>query len=129
MDIHIYDEGFGELEADLSGAPGRVQRGATRVLAGPVRRRLTRIQKEDAAGHRQLKHLPDAIGSDMIGPLELEVGFNKEGQGELANIIAFGSVNNGPVYDFRARQHAAIPAILDDFADMAEDAVFGGTRE
>lgn len=129
MDIHIYDEGFGELEADLAGAPGRVQRGATRVLSGPVRRRLERIQKEDATGHRQLKHLPDAIGSDMIGPLELEVGFDKEGQGELANIIVFGSVNNSPVYDFRARQHAAIPAILDDFADMAEDAVFGGTHE
>ena len=128
MDIHIYDEGLDELEADLSRAPGRVQRGATRVLSGPVRRRLTRIQKEDATGHRQLQHLPGAVGSDMISPLEVEVGFNKEGQGELANIIVFGSVNNAPVYDFRARQRAAIPAILDDLADMAEDSVYGGAE-
>lgn len=129
MDIHIYDEGLDELEADLSKAPGRVQRGATRVLSGPVRRRLTRIQKEDASGHGSLPHFADAIGSDMLSPLELEVGFDKEGQGELANIIVFGSINNGPVYDFRARQRAAIPAIVDDFADMAEDSVLGGADE
>lgn len=128
MDIHIYDEGLDELEVDLTGAPGRVQRGATRVLSGPVRRRLVRGMKADASGHRQLPHFADAIGSDMISPLELEVGFNKEGQGHLANIIVFGSVNNGPVYDFAAAPRAAIPHMLNDFADMAEDSVFGQER-
>lgn len=122
-DIHIYDEGLYELEVDVSGAPGRVQRGMTARLAGPVRRRLEREMKIDASGHRRLPHFADAIGSTMMGPLELEVGFDKRGQGELANIIVYGSINNAPVYDFQAGPRRAIPGIIDDIADMAEDAV------
>lgn len=61
---------------------------------------------------------------DGLG-LHYEVGFDKHDQGNLANIIVFGSVNNAPVYDFTAALRGETPRIVHRLANDAENAVFG----
>jgi hypothetical protein len=113
------------LEVDLREAPGRAQRGARVVLANGGRR-IDRGMKADARGHRYLPHLPDAVSHEFIAPLEVEIGLGPDGsQGSLAHIIAYGSVNNAPVYDHTAALRRATPRIEKDFADMLEKATLG----
>lgn len=114
-----------ELDADLRGAPFRVQYNAEKYMRTAARM-VEREVKRDARGHRYLPHFPRAVGHDILGPLEAEIGFATGGQGSLAHIIVGGSVNNAPVYDFMAGPRRALPRIVRGFADVAEDSVFGG---
>ena len=119
------------LAADLSKAPGRIQRKAPKVFARGAFEIRNRI-KRDASGHGHLSgkdRLDAHVSYDKLSPLAYEIGFDKEGQGELANIAIYGSVNNAPV---------ASPPIVHALAesreierhlgDEGEDAVLGGAK-
>lgn len=117
-----------QLVADLSKAPGRVQRGAPKTL----RRSAALVDvamKEDASGHRHLskgaQNLAKHVSHEMLDPFTAEIGIEYKGIGKIAHIIAFGSVNNAPVYDKDAGLRRSEPQILEWFAQMGEDSVLG----
>lgn len=113
------------LALDLSKAPGRIQRKAPQVLkvgAFKTKRNLQRM----ASGHNYLSGLSGAVSYDAITPLHYEIGFDKEGQGHLANIAVYGSVNNAPVMGTPADAlRMELPAMLRHLSDEAEDSVLG----
>lgn len=127
VSIRIEGEQLDMLYADLRGAPLRAQFGATTTLRRSAR--LVNVEmRDDAKGHRYLPHLPNAVTDEMRGPYEAEIGLGPPGQGSLAHIIAYGSVNNAPVYDYTAGLRRAEPVIEEMFAGMTEDAVLGGNK-
>lgn len=117
------------LALDLSEAPARIQKKAPKVLevaANKIKKSLRR----DASGHRHLQSgFESKVNYDHQGPLTYEIGFDDIGQGELANIAVYGSVNNAPVMQSPA-DHARleIPYILRQLGDEGEEAVLGGSR-
>lgn len=116
------------LAIDLSQAPGRMQRKAPKVFARGAFEIKNRIQRA-ASGHRHLPHLDDHVSYDSLGPLSYEIGFDKRGQGSLANIAAFGSVNNAPVMQSPAMlARHEIPEILRHLGDTGEESVLGDGR-
>lgn len=127
--IHFDTTQLRELSVDFSKAPGRVQRNAPKAM-----RRGAQIvklaMKEDASGHRYLPKFASRVDFDKRDAIGLvyEIGFNKVGQGNLAHIIVFGSVNNAPVYDFFAALRRSVPTIMEDMANAGESSVFGGPR-
>lgn len=116
------------LAIDLSKAPGRAQRRAPKVFARGAHE-IHRGMKREASGHRYLKQLQSHVGYDRIGELSYEIGFNKVGQGNLANIAAFGSINNAPVMDITAPLRRELPQIIRHLADLGEESVLGGDRD
>lgn len=115
------------LNADLSRAPARVQRAARGVLRDGARS-VARHLRRDASGHRHLAELPGSVSSGQVGPLNWEIGFDKGGQGSLAHIIVYGSVNNAPVFSNTSSLHKALPGVERDFAEAGDRSVFGGAR-
>lgn len=114
-----------QLEIDLSAAPTRVQWAASRSTRQAARL-VNAAMRVDASGHRYLPNLPNAVSHEMLGPLSAEIGLGPDGdQGSLAHIIVYGSVNNAPVYDHTAGLRRSMPAILNLYADAAEDSVLG----
>lgn len=123
------------LEIDLSGTPRRAQRRAQARLAGPVGRKLARAMRIDAAGHRgnyfgkpgteYITPLDRHVSHEMVGPYEVEAGIENKGAGKLGHIIAYGSIKNAPAYDPGAGPRRVLPSIVNDLADMAEDAMLG----
>lgn len=123
--VWIDDHELRELAIDISMAPGRMQRAGPRVLKTKVGPRLNKEMKLDASGHRHLPHLSKAVSWEMRGDWMVEAGLSPGGQGSLAHIIVYGSVNNGPVYDHTAALRRTEPYARDWLADAAEDAVLG----
>lgn len=123
--IHWYDAELEALEIDLAAAPGRMQRNAPDVLRAKVGPRLHEEMKRDATGHRYLGKLPRAVSWEMRGDWAVEAGLSPGGQGSLAHIIVYGSVNNGPVYDHTAALRRTEPFALKWLADVSEKAVLG----
>lgn len=125
--IHLDDTELRNLEVDLTGAPGRVQRNARHTLVKGAQKVETGM-KVDASGHRRLKHLPKSVSRELLDPWTAEIGMApKRGtQGSLAHIAAYGSVNNAPVFDHTASLRRETPGIVQDFADAAERSVLGG---
>jgi hypothetical protein len=118
------------LEIDLRGAPLRIQFGRTKTLrrAGEI---IDAGMRADASGHRYLPKLAAAVSHGLRGEDEVEIGLSPSGsrnQGSLAHIIAYGSVNNLPVYDHTAALRRSTPEILELFADMSEESVLGGEK-
>lgn len=125
--IEIDSADLRKLEIDLAGAPIRsqlrlkknIKRGGALVADG---------MREDAAGHRYLRHLPTAVSWETKeGGYAAEIGLGpKKGtQGALAHIIAYGSVNNAPVYDHTSALRRSTPFLERLFADGAEESVLG----
>lgn len=52
---------------------------------------------------------PSTINFDMSGQLEAEIGPNKAGQGNLGNLLEYGSVRNGPHDDGKRAAEAEGP--------------------
>jgi len=126
----IDDDELRNLEVDLSGAPIRVQRaaGVTLRKAGAI---LDEGMREDASGHRHLPKLADAVSHEMRGEWEVEAGLKPEGkknQGSLAHIIAYGSINNAPVYDHTAVLRRHKEDIDRMFGDDVEKSTLGGEK-
>lgn len=128
MTVHISSPDLKTLDVDLSGAPLRSQWNLKENMKKAARL-VSNGMREDASGHRYLKHLPTAVSWETKeGGYAAEIGLGpKKGtQGSLAHIIAYGSVNNAPVYDHTSALRRSTPAIERMFADGAEDAVLGG---
>ena len=115
------------LAADLSKAPARIQRSAPKVFARAAFE-IKKGMKRDASGHRHLPQLDQHVSYDRLGLLDYEIGFDKVGQGNLANFAAFGSINNAPVMDHTAALRHEIPEIMRHLGDEGEDAVLGGAE-
>lgn len=113
---------------DLSKAPGRLQRSAPKVFARGAFETKGRIQR-DATGHRRLAGLPARVSYDKLGDLDYEIGFDKEGQGNLAVFAVHGSIHNAPVMSSPAEHlRRELPEITRHLGTEAENAVFGGRR-
>jgi hypothetical protein len=83
---------------------------------------IKRTMREDATGHRHLPGLPSTVNYDLesdADSVDIEVGFDKKGQGNLANIAAFGSVNNAPVMDITRGLRIELPALEAWLGDLA----------
>lgn len=117
------------LAVDLSQAPGRIQRKAPKVMHRAAID-VKKAMRVDASGHRYLHQFAREVNYDRLDALGLayEVGFDKSGQGNLANIIVFGSINNAPVYDFTAALRRETPNIVRHLANAGEDSVLGGAE-
>jgi hypothetical protein len=115
-----------QLETDLREAPGRIQRGARKVLKRGAEI-IDKGMQADARGHRFLPRLPKSVTHEMIDDWTAEIGLSPipGTQGRLAHIIVYGSVNNAPVYDYTAALRRSTPEILDLFGRQAEDDALG----
>lgn len=125
-----------ELALDLSKAPGRIQRRVPKVLrrgALEVKRGMARdfFSQPKVAGHRgYYPHVARAVSYDELTPFDFEIGVDKNAeQGPLANILAFGSVNNAPVVDQTASLRREMPKIQMHLGDAAEDCVLSDKGE
>lgn len=114
-----------QLGIDLVAAPVRVQVASVKILEVAAAKIKTGMA-EAARGHAHLPQLPDHVSYSRIGiGLEYEVGFDKEGQGNLANIAAFGTSKNAPVMDHTAALRAEEPSIITQLTLAAEKSVLG----
>lgn len=130
MSRAIDDDELRNLEYDLSEAPVRIQR-AARVTLRKAGQILDEGMRADASGHRYLPKLADAVSHEMKGDWEVEVGLRPEGhanQGSIAHIIAYGSVNNAPVYDHTAVLRRHREDIDNMFGDDVEHSTLGGEK-
>ena len=87
---------------------------------------IKRTMKADATGHAHLPALPYAVEYDVertATSVTIDVGFRKEGQGNLANIAAFGSVNNAPVMDITRGLTEETPKFMQWAAKLAAEAL------
>lgn len=114
------------LSADLSKAPIRAQRSASKVFrkgAFDTKRTLARM----ASGHRFLDGLDSAVAYDELAPLRYEIGFDKGGVGSLANVAVYGTSNNAPVMGTPMDAlRMELPVIARHLGDDGEAAVLGG---
>lgn len=123
MSVHIDSHEVYELVIDLSHAPDRLKDNVGTVFkneADALRRDMFR----DAEGHRYLPKFAPRLTAEKLGALDYIVGFNNTGQGSLAHIIVFGSVNNAPVYDFYRPIRRRTEPFVEHIARIAEDSVF-----
>lgn len=115
------------LAVDLSEAPRRVQQSAPKVLLVGINKAKKNL-KRMASGHDYLPHLDGQVEYDRLGMFEYELGFNKRGQGNLANIAVYGSVNNAPVMGSPADAlRLELPSIMRHLGDEGSDAVLGAS--
>lgn len=125
--VHWDTDQADRLSIDLRKAPGRMQRSAPKVF-NVAANKIKRGMKLVASGHDYLPSLDQHVSYTRLDPLVFEIGFDKVGQGNLANIAAFGSVNNAPVMDHTAPLRAELPSLIRYLGDEGEDAVLGGDR-
>lgn len=98
MPTSIRVSGLAELVVDLDKATSRMLPEVAAVL-GRAGLNIKRDTQRRWAGMRHLPDLPGLVSYDVahgFGKVYVEVGPQHIGQGELANIAEFGSVNNGP---------------------------------
>lgn len=126
MKIEFDSSEVNSLAADLSKAPGRIQRAAPKTLrkgAFDVKQRL----RADATGHGYLPGLAAKANYDEITPLSYEIGIDKGGQGSLGNVAVYGTSNNSPIMSHpETHLRLEMPTILRHLGDDGEDAVLGG---
>ena len=100
-DRHFDHSELDALAASLAAAPAKILPALVPV-ANKAGVNVKRIMKADASGHRHLPGLAAKVAYDVDSTptsVTVEVGFIDEGQGELANIAAFGTSKNPPVMD------------------------------
>lgn len=123
--MHVDAHEVYELALDLETAPARLKDELDEVFRNEADA-LKRDMRRDAENHRYLPKFARTISAEKVGSLDHIVGFNKTGQGNLANIIVFGSVNNAPVYNFYGPLIRRTPFFVEHLARIAEAAVFEG---
>lgn len=113
------------LAFDLATAPARVIPALVPVAhraGGNVKRSM----RKDASGHRHLPNLPAFVNYDVdvsATSITVDVGFRKEGAGNLANVAAYGTVNNAPVMDVTRGLRAEVPNFLRWVAKVGGEAL------
>lgn len=111
------------LAVDLTTAAVKTQVGAAAALAVSAQR-VKDGMKSDATGHRFLTRLPEYVSYERVGiGLEYEVGFDKRGQGNLANIAAYGTARNAPVMDHTASLRREEPVLVAALLGVAEKSI------
>lgn len=123
--VHIDHHEVTELVADFTSAPERLAHNLGEVFKNEANA-LQRDMRRAAEGHRYLPEFAIRVTTQKNDELDYEIGFNKVRQGNLANIIVFGSVNNAPVYDFYGPLTRRAPYFVEHIGRIAEDSVFSG---
>lgn len=105
--------------ADLGRMEGRMV-----PEVGKVVKKALQNVKDDArgrvSGHPQWKSLAPTLNYDTFGHLEGEVGYDDQGQGELAGIAEFGSARHAPHPALMPSVDAETPRFMDALAKVAE---------
>lgn len=86
---------------------------------------MKRTMRKDASGHAHLPRLQNFVEYDVeVTPVSVsvDVGFRKEGQGNLANVAAFGTVNNAPVMDVTRALRDEVPNFMRWVAKVGSEA-------
>lgn len=89
------------LAGELRVAPLRVMTAIVPV-AGTAGQKIKAGIRRNATGHYRLGQLPSKVSYDVdASPSEVrvEVGFDKSGQGNLANIAVYGTADTAPFVD------------------------------
>lgn len=71
--------------------------------------------RRNASGHSRLPHLARAVSYDVsvgASEVEVEVGFDKVGQGNLGNIAVYGTDDTAPFVDIDTPLHSEVPAFM-----------------
>lgn len=98
MPTSIRVSGLAELVVDLDKATSRMLPEVAAVL-GKAGGNIKRDTQRRWGGMRHLPKLPGLVSYDVahgFGKVYVEVGPEHIGQGELANVAEFGTVNNAP---------------------------------
>lgn len=135
MNYHLDDSELRTLEVDLRRAPARVQVRGNQVISRGAKI-VNKHMRQIVDGHmgnwfgQPGTSYPTPIGrhvtDEMIGLMHAEIGVEKRGAGKLAHILAYGSVNNAPVFDHTASLRRAAPQVEKMMADMAEESILTG---
>ena len=102
------------LTRDLLSAPAKVIP-AIMPVAHRAGGNIKRAMKKDATGHGHLKNLQNFVGYDVDQTptsVTVDVGFRKEGQGNLANVAVYGTANNAPVMDITRGLYGELPNFM-----------------
>lgn len=113
------------LAASFAAAPARVM-AAIVPVAGKAGVNMKRVMVKDSSGHSHLPGLSSKVEYDVdvsASQVSVEVGFRKEGQGNLANVAAFGTANNAPVMDITRGLVAEVPNFMRWAARVAAEAL------
>ena len=111
------------LAADLTAAPTKVQLACDAQLEISAKR-IQAGMKADATGHKALPDLQNHVSYDRLGSgLEYEIGFDKVGQGSLANIGAFGTSRTAPFLDYAGSLRREEPVLLAALLAIAEKTI------
>lgn len=103
-----------DLAAAFDSAAPRLMR-ALRPVAERAGVGMKKRMVAQASGHRRLAGLPRTVEYDVdqgVTSISVDVGFRKEGQGNLANIAAFGTSDMAPVMDIIAPLKAEVPLFM-----------------
>jgi hypothetical protein len=117
-----------ELDAfarELAAAPAKILP-ALIPVANKAGVGIKRTMKKDASGHRHLPGLAAKVSYDVETTpttVTVEVGFIAEGQGELANIAAFGTSKTAPVMDITRGLYEEAPRFAAWVAKAAAEAL------
>lgn len=122
MASEITVKGLTELIVSLDKATSRLDPEAQAVL-GKAGLNIKKGVRRRWSGLRHLRGLARTVGYDVAHGLSgpyVEIGADKRGQGELANVAEFGTPNNAPIpalapeLDAEApRTVAALDALMD----------------
>ena len=113
-----------KLYRDLVMAPAKIIP-ALMPVAQKVGANMKQTMKKDASGHRRLGALPNFVEYDIdatAASVSVEVGFRKEGQGNLANIAAFGTVDTPAFMDITRSLTDEVPAFMRWVAKVGTEA-------
>jgi hypothetical protein len=113
------------LANDLMAAPAKVIPALVPV-ANKAGVNMKRRMASAASGHSHLPGLGRTVEYDVevdATSVTVTTGFRKEGQGNLANIAAFGSSNNAPVMDITEPLAAEVPAFVRYALKAASEAI------
>lgn len=113
------------LAREFMAAPARIIP-ALVPTANRAGNNIKRTMKKDASGHGHLPGLSTMVEYDVdVNPtsISVEVGFRKEGQGNLANVAAFGTTNNAPVMDITRGLVEEVPKFMRWVAQVGAEAM------
>ena len=112
-----------DLAADLDRVPDELREQSAKV----TKRALQNVKDETRAtvsGHPTWKRIAHTVNYDMAGNArfsEGEVGYDDEGQGELAGIYEFGSARRAPHPTLIPAAEAEAPRYMEHLGDLAKD--------
>lgn len=93
-------------------------------VAGRAGANIKRTMRKDVSGHPRFSRLPSLVGYDVTATtssVTVEVGFRDEGQGELANIAAFGTSDTPPIMDINHGVRDELPNFMKWLGKAAAD--------